>query len=458
MPVNSQHPEYKANIALWRKCRDVKGGEEAVKHAGVSYLPKLSGQGNIEYSAYLSRALFYNATARTIQGTIGSIFRKPPIIEPPSDYIADKCSTTTEEVLSVGRAGILVDVPKEGGEPYFVEYAPEQIINWDYEMIDDKEVVKLVVLEEYKVTDTDDQFVKNVATQYRVLDLGGENGSYRQRVFTQKTGSAVGKKVTNPVFEEDPDQLVEPEMRGEKMKEIPFEFFGPQACSATVQKPALLDLVNVNLSHFRSSADLEHGRHFTALPTAWVAGFSSDTKLTIGSGTAWVTENVNAKAGFLEFTGAGLGALETALEQKEHLMAVLGARLFETAKSGVEAAETVRLRKSADTSQAAILAQTVSHGLERCYQWYLDFKLGTNGQKAKVEINTDILDSTMPATEIAAYVEAWQKGAISTDTMLWNLKSGEVLPPDVTTEEEKSKLEQEQDRINLLNGITNPVK
>ena len=35
MPVNSQHPEYKARAEDWIKCRDAFEGQSAIKAAGV---------------------------------------------------------------------------------------------------------------------------------------------------------------------------------------------------------------------------------------------------------------------------------------------------------------------------------------------------------------------------------------------------------------------------------------
>ena len=42
----------------------------------------------------------------------------------------------------------------------------------------------------------------------------------------------------------------------------------------------------------------------------------------------------------------------------------------------------------------------------------------------------------MIAAEIQALVAAWQSGAISRDTLLHNLRTGEILPPARTNEQE----------------------
>ena len=83
-----------------------------------------------------------------------------------------------------------------------------------------------------------------------------------------------------------------------------------------IEKPPLLDLVDVNLHHWRLSCDYNHGLHYTGLPTAIAAGFpKSNDGYRIGAGAAWWSEEPNAKAYYLEFTGEGLTAMRDALAE-----------------------------------------------------------------------------------------------------------------------------------------------
>jgi len=45
----------------------------------------------------------------------------------------------------------------------------------------------------------------------------------------------------------------------------------------------------------------------------------------------------------------------------------------------------------------------------------------------------------MSAAEITALVSAWQSGAISRDTLLHNFRTGEILPPARTNEQELAR-------------------
>src|SRR5215475_6002071 len=129
MPVNSVHIDYLSSLPQWLRARDVLAGEDAVKAAGERYLPRLDSQTDEEFLAYRKRAAFFNATARSAEGFVGLIFRRPPFVKLPESQSgvgkalagfvndADMLGTTlasyaknvTAGVVGLGRAGSLVD-------------------------------------------------------------------------------------------------------------------------------------------------------------------------------------------------------------------------------------------------------------------------------------------------------------------------------------------------------------
>lgn len=44
--LDQPHPAYLGALPLWRKCRDVAQGQEAVHRRAEVYLPRLEGQGD----------------------------------------------------------------------------------------------------------------------------------------------------------------------------------------------------------------------------------------------------------------------------------------------------------------------------------------------------------------------------------------------------------------------------
>jgi hypothetical protein len=451
MPVDTLHDQYRAHLEQWQRCRDAIAGSDAVQAAGETYLPKLGGQDATEYDAYKTRATYYNASARTLQALVGALFRKPPTVAWPeglADHLDDITQTglslpafallVATQTLTTGRYGVLVEYPAPGSapgsRPRWVGYPAEAICHWRTRRVGEATVLSLVVLyEEVEDDDPADPFVPLVVPQYRVLSLDEAN-FYRVDLWrgVERTTDDGQTVTTWQVVE-----TLEPDFRGERLDYIPFRFFpdGPE-----VSKPPLLDLVDLNLSHYRSSADLEHGRHFCGLPTPWVAGFDPDTELRIGSSVAWVSTDVNAKAGMLEFTGQGLGALEKALQEKEAKMAAIGARLLEEPKREAETAETTRLRQSGEASVLQTFGQRLSEGLTACAAWHVAW-LGSDPDPVSLALNADFASLPMGAPELTALWAVYLGGGMSFETWYHNLTRGELTRPDVDAETERALIE-----------------
>jgi hypothetical protein len=460
MTVAHRHPEYTAMLDKWLRCIDVCKGQDAVHAAGSSYLPRLSDQTDAEYLAYKNRTPFYNASWRTVVGLQGMLFRKPPkVIVPGSvkEMLEDINQSGTslhilalevvEECLKLGRVGIMVDFPAvsesatladaklENHRPAMKLCKATSIINWKTSTIKNRTVLSMIVLEE-EVDVQVDEFQDKAELQYRVLDLvQSEAGEiYRVRVF--KVDAKSGKEF----LKEGPFY---PKVNGKNLNTLPFQFIGVDDVSWTVDEPPLIDLVDMNLSHYRTTADYEHGCHFTGLPTPVVTGYISDAsnpeKFCIGSTTAWVFPRPEAKAFFLEFTGVGLNSLKENLERKEGYMAILGARMLEVdVKGGVESANTAALHRGGEQSMLSSVGQAVSMGFAKALETFCEFA-GATGEVV-FELNRDFFPVPMDALTLTSIIAGWQNGAYSYESMLKLLQKGEMVDPETTVEQEKEKI------------------
>ena len=444
MGVNSIHPQYSKNKDKWQTMRDALSAEVAKE----KYVPKLSDQDAAEYQAYVSRAEFYNATARTKTALVGLLFAKPPKVELPEvlksigenislddDSLEALAKNIADECLSVGRCGVLVDLPSvEKSEysrleaerlnlrAYATLYKAENIINWKTTKINGSNVTSLVVLMESYEEPTADEFVYLAKTRYRVLDL--KDGYYRQRVFEETNGTA------EPVSE------IYPSANGKRLPYIPFTFFNVNDLKTDIDKPPLLDLARINISHFRSEVDLEHGTHFTALPTPYITGYQGDdSKLKIGSTVVWAIDNPDAKVGFLEFSGAGLSTLENRIAVKEKRMSILGARLLLDEKKTAEATETLQMRKSGENAVLTNVATMISEGIVSFLKDIAFFE-NITAENLIYEINTDYNLATVDPQIIAQIIAGIQGALIPNEVLYDVLLKGELMPKNIQSYEE----------------------
>jgi hypothetical protein len=457
MSVKTQHPQYISMLPKWERCRDVADGQDAIYAGANRYLPALTGQGADEYHAYMTRTTFFNATWRTIVGLQGMLFRKPPTVEVPDaikPMLEDVTLTgtpmhifaleTAEEALKIGRIGVFVDFPmvdtatttiadaqNANLRPLLKMYSAFSIINWKSQNIDNETRLSMVVLTETR-TNAVNEFEDAYETIYRVLDLMPEVQDdstikyvYRVRVF-------VIRKDDKGVESETVESVSFPMINNSKLDHIPFQFIGVDDVSPEVDEPPLIDLVDLNLAHYRVSADYEHGCHFTGLPTPVISGYTAETgqSFSIGSMTAWVFPNPGAKAEYLEFKGEGLNALKTNLSDKVGHMAVLGARMLEAQPKGVESANTAAIHRGGEQSMLASVSQSLSIGLTKVLQVFTDFT--NNKGTVKYTLNKDFFPMPMDALTLTAYIAAWQNQSISYDTLFNILQKAEVIDLDIT--------------------------
>lgn len=451
--VTTLHEFYKQRSEQWTRCRDAASGSDAVKAAGAKYLPMLdSHKAKPEkFREYLLRALFYNATGRTVAGLSGAIFQKAPAIETKNaiadEHIKDITLTglpldifalnITRDFLITGRIGILVDMSSEEAvneRPYWVSYRAEDIINWRFRpMGGDQELCLVVLREKIEAVEEDDEFdTDSDDVQYRVLRLTPE-GIYTQQIYVEDESAKGSEK--KYVAKAPP---VVPLRRGRALDFIPFSL------PWNTMEPPLLDLVDVNLSHYRGSADLKHGLHFTALPTPWVSDYTGtkDEPIAIGSGVA-LSLGKEGRAGMMEFTGKGLSAIREDLQDMQKMMATLGARLLEEAPHYAETALSVSMRHSSDYATLRMIAQQIEQQITwslKVHVWWLGTEKLVADVEANVELNKVFYDQAITADELRALLMALQANSISFTTFYSRLQNTGWTREGVNAEDELKEI------------------
>ena len=282
-------------------------------------------------------------------------------------------------------------------------------------------VPTLIVIAETHTEISGDGFSESETNQRRALKL--VDGIYVVEVWREGTNGWYLVETVVPLGE-----------TGAPMTFIPFEIVDRK-----LARPPMLDLVDVNLSHYRTCADLEHGAHFTGLPTPVISGYHKadpDEVFRIGSTSAWVFSNSEAKASYLEFSGQGLTPLRDLKNDKEAQMAQLGARMLTPIKAAAESGKALDIRATGETSMLGTVALTMSKALTRALVWATTW--AGAGDKASVALNSDLVASRMDAQTLTALLAAWQQGAISHETLFDNLKQGEFVGDTKTFEDEST--------------------
>lgn len=458
MPVDTQHPEYQKRLPQWTKCRDVAAGEDEVKAKGTKYLPALPGHKPVnpydaqpsDYKEFLQRAMLYEATGRTVEGFVGLVRRKEAAVTAPdsmSEILEDIDRAGTplpwfiddvlNEVVTVGRAGMLVDYPpadnveyladvdRERLRPYVTTYRAEDVINWKTGIVQGTtQLTMVVILQSYEKEDQKDDFGGESQTEYLVLRL--RDGQYVQQVYRKIQDDWVIHSERIPT------------MKGAPLSVIPFVFVGPAGKGWKPVKPPILPVANANLHHYVTSAALRNGLYWAGSPTPYFIGsFHSDdgsevTEVKLGASSG-IHMSEGSELGFLEFTGQGLEPVEKELERIELKMAALGGRILAQDRKMVEAAETAAIHRAGESASLASIARSVSRAITRVLEWIRDWH-GVSGE-VSVELNTDFLPATLNPQMVTSLLQALQLGRIGASDFVHALQQGEILREDRTAED-----------------------
>ena len=442
---------------LWQKARDVVRGEESVKEKGKTYLPRPSGMDDDDYRGYKDRAQFFNAAGRTLDGLSGMMNRKPPMVTVPEglekylENVDGKGHSLNQfvnfcirENLITNWGGILVDAPKMDGvvsqaeferknlQAYLTYYPAESVINWHFNTDGRQQYIDYVIFKE-TVEERTSNYATETKVYHRVCEID-EEGYYKQTLYDDKD------EILSEVY---------PQNQNGRYRQIPFFFLSP---SGVPDVPLLNDLINVNLSHYRKSADYENGLHWTGIPTPWVQGVDVDEvngkasePLKLGGCTALYLPS-GASMHYLEFSGSGCSQLAAAMKADEDRMAILGARIISQERNGVEAAETAKIHRAGENSVLAEIAINLSIVFRKLLKIYLDWTVGKDipQKDIDVQINTDYDVSTMSPAELTALVSLWQSGGISKRDLFRNLKDGEIIASDRDFDEMNTEIDEEQ--------------
>jgi hypothetical protein len=442
MPINSVHPSYTSYKEDAEYTKLFFEGEKAVKAAGQKLLPPLSGQSAARYKAYKDRAVVFGVVQRTVQALTATSFRKDPafILPPALEYMHADCTGTgvplssftmrlLAHLLVGGRAGILVDLPKDGGAPFLVLYDGDDLRNWSEESD-----FEFVVLENSSlVRDPDDKFNLVECEGWRELAI--EGGEYVVRLWeSDEKGKPFVAETSQPM------------KFGKPLNYLPFAPVSSFGVEYEVCTPPLLSLAQLAGKAYTLSADKHLALHVLAVPTpVIISDIDADSfgTLELGCDKALLLP-AGSSASYLEFAGQGLGAIETAEQFLQDQMAALGAKMIlGSTGNSTEKAAGVFSREVTSNSILVSVLTSMEAALNKSLKWAAEW-VGADVDSAQFKISKELLTTTMDANMVTALTQAYLQGAIDLDVLFHNLSEGGFIPAETTKETFADNLKKQQ--------------
>ena len=349
--VQTQHDDYTDQLPTWKENAIALCGQHAVKATGKMLLPATSGMKKWKeknssddiYLAYQRRARVSDIPQESLEGALGVLFGKDPSGSIDEMVTNDKLTIkalarqVVSAVYSKGRHVLVVD---SGADrvPYITQYSAESFINW---RVDGNGMLTLAVFREQVPDPGRDEFSHDTVDQYRVYTPG------LVRVFNNE-GVVVENHETG-------------------LQELPVVVIGSVNCSPVCDRAPITRIVECTLAAYRNSADYQQGMFLTAQPTLWSGGMTieqwkQNNSLGIGAGAHhYLGPEQFGRMGYAEFTGAGIAALKTSVDDELATAADYAVKLAHV--NGVEAAEAKQIRDTAQKSALSMMADSVAEGI-----------------------------------------------------------------------------------------------
>lgn len=455
--VKTLHRQYEEAYPKWQKVRHAVSGDLKAYLRDVGANEIDAKYGAARQREYEDGAIVYNFTKRTLSGMVGAVMRKDPeqIIPAQLEYLIQNADgsgvglwqhaqDTLSEMDSVGRGGLLVDAPavevatmaqQNAGmlNPVIAFYSAENITNWRLERYGSVNKLVMVILrEEYEYTDDENEFMTHYGNQYRALDI--VDGKYRQRIYQFGYKGELRGEV----------QEVFPKLGNLQPDEIPFSFIGASNNDSTIDDAPMLPLADLQIGHFRNSADSEENIFVTGqvmlaispggnmTPEIWREAnpngvkFGARCGINLGDGGSAALLQANAS------TAARQGMLD-----KESQAVQIGAQLI--ASTQQITAESARLQRGADSSVMATIANNVSEAYTRCLKWVAGMMNISAGTEIEFKLNTEFFLAQMTAQDRAAWMADINAGLLPATAYYASLRAAGVT--DWTDEEIQDAVE-----------------
>jgi len=450
--VDTQHTAYTTMLPTWTLMHDITISEKHIHDKDIAakgklYLPKLDEMTDTQYAAYVKRASFPLFTKHALASFVGMAMRKDLLItgvdvdhqffkncDGKGTSLKEYSEKLVADYLQYTRSGTLIEMP-EAEEGISIAEAEKRninvrlsyyhhlsIINWKTDIINNQELLKMVVLKEFK--DVGENFDHTPEARYRVLFM--DDGVYKQQMY-DNGGNKVGNELT-------------PKINNKSFKYIPFIIHGGTA----VKQPVVLPIAEQNIHWYMKDADYQHGLHYTALPTPWMTGVDHDDKnrpKTIGPTKLWCLPE-GATVGMLEFSGAGLEQVEKSMQNTLTNITMLSSQILVPKNTFDETATAASIRNATETAALSSIVNGLSAELTTAINiaalWGKFHKEGIT-----VKINSDFIPLTLSGADVSAYVSAMLKDGFSRYTLFSLLKKGEIVEGDRQLEDEVADIEKE---------------
>ena len=298
---------------------DLMGGTQAMRAAGLRWLPREAAESWPAWRARLNRSVLFNGFARTVQINSGRPFSRPLCLTGAADPLlalmtdcdgqhtsfSDLARQLLSHLLSDGLVHLQLDRPAAGGPPYFVIRRAGSVIG---------------------ARRTPDGRLTHI--RFTETHLRARSAYQDETVPAIRLVTADSWQLWQPRRSGQSDWVVVAEGRHD-FGSVPLVTFCVNPTGFLLWRPPLMDLAWLNLAQWQSASDQRHILHVARVPVLFGRALQTGgQELEIGPNRLVLSDDPAADLKFVEHSGAAIAAGRQDLSDLEDQMAVMGLDLL----------------------------------------------------------------------------------------------------------------------------------
>lgn len=337
--------------------------------------------------------------------------------------------------LTFGHTGMLVDFPPAldvpnlaveravtGRRPYFVTYGAPDILGWRQAAPYPTAPLSMLRLFEM-TTAASGAYGEEVWQQVRVI----RPDSYE--VYRRQNSGG--------------DPVLVPGLSGRNtLGVIPFVPLYTNRTGVLQSTPPLIDIAEMNITHYQRHADMLHALHIAAMPTLVLEGWS-DTESSTALGVNYaISMEPGNKAYFVGADASSFQAQQAEITHLEQQMSALGVTKLLAQRFVAESADAKRVDQAQANSVLAIVSLELETALNQAFSLAARY---LNISPPTVRIDRDFDFYRLLGQDVGVLSTALEKGQISPEMFVTVMKEGEIYPDTTDVQKEVAYIEKERE-------------
>lgn len=443
----------KASVAVqqhradWFVVDTLYGGTQSMRAAGQTFLPKEPKETDKDYANRLQRSTLDNYYKQAIRKSVAKVFSKDisvadapirmiPLLEDIDSQqrnLTQFCKDVFEDAMNHGVSYILVDLPKmpmdapfknkaeelaSGIRPYWVKVSSSSVLEARSTMMGGSEKLSLFRFMETISELTSDTMgevtTRQIREYHQFPDANGNPGPVEFVVYREDKDKGWFLKETGIV----------------SSSSIPIAPVYTNRTGFYLGKPPMMELAELNASHWAQSSDLQNIIHIVTVPFLLAKGLAQMDangqvkSLDISVHGAIQTPNTEAKVEWIEHQGSAVKSAQEHIDRLVDRMEYLGSQLTTQTANNLTATQAA-ISAAESNSDLKSMALGLQDGVNAALYFTAELMGEVNYGKAMV--NTSYSVDYVAKDTMAQVISLYDLGLLTKEDVVAEAKRRNIL-------------------------------